>query len=225
MDDKKIRERISELIEENPGMDTAHLVEVLGEGMTTRKVTMAINAIRKEEGLDRPGHIVSVKGRHYMPAALSSMGYRLQPNKKGTTLLAQAPKTNAETPDSKLAEFRAIIGDRKDHEAVLTLVWERYSTKLAADEEYKTMLVETRTNIAAATAAFRETIEEGRDNTSASAVNKLHAVEQAWQAAEERRMEAIEERKDALDKKKRAESSFLGLIENLNQLEMVFHDG
>ncbi len=55
-------------------------------------------------------------------------------------------------------------------------------------------------------------------------MNKLHAVEMAWQASEERKAEAIEERKIALSEKKLKDSSFLGLIENLNQLEMVFGD-
>lgn len=220
MTDEQLRETIKTLVEENPGLDTAYLVEATDT--TTRKVNSAIRAIRADVGLDSPLCVVTVKGKHFMPPALTEQGYRLEPNKRGDALLAKAPKEAAKSAESKLAEFKAIIGDRHDHEQVLTLVWERYMAKLEAEEKYKDTVRETRTDIAAATAQFKEVVEEGRENDAESAVNKLHAVEMAWQASEERKSESIERRKEALEEKKRRDSSFLGLIENLNQLEIVF---
>jgi len=224
----ELNETVVRLVAENPGVDTVWLVEATGTSVP--RVRAAIRETRADFGLDSPRHIVTHRKKHYMPAALHDLGFELSPNKRGISLVATPSngqsddQSNEIVPDEDvLEEFRAMFGDRFDHKEVLNRLLTTYMEALTAEAAYKEAVSETKISIAAADAAFRETIEEGRmvDDTQAASV-KLHAVEMAWQTLCERKAEAIEARKEALENKKAAESRFMGLIQNVGQLEMVF---
>jgi hypothetical protein len=219
-----IVDRLLDTVRHGNGVTVDQVAEALE--CTQRQVRNGVTALRRKYQHDHADHIVSWKGRFWLASELEAAGHQLQPTAKGGTLkVVSKPKPAApkKTKEEVEEALRAELGDHPDADKIARLVCLRYDEMVDAQAKYRETLVKVRNGINGAEAAFKETIEGARASGDVdAAVNKLYGVEMAWQTKEEKKAEAIEERKEALRIKKAAEDKLAGLIENCRQLDLGF---
>jgi hypothetical protein len=210
-------------LREGGGATMAMLREVTGG--SDKDIRDAIKVIRIAHQSDDGSHPVSYSGRWWTAGELERMGKDLQPTARGTLKVASGksePRTYRSRPKSELLdEVRGLLQDHPDAENVVLEVITRVDESFAARDNYKMVCANALKEKDRAEANLRDAVELGRDvrDTDAAEV-KLDGIEMSWQAKEEILAKGVEDRKEARDRKKRAEVALEQLMVNLRQLEL-----
>ena len=200
---------------------------------TEKQIRNAVTALRRKYQSDSGDHVVSFKRSYWTAAELERRGHVLEPTARGTLKVVKSTKTGGpkkepsekakkqQTKDEIAAHVIEELGDSPDAQKVAALVVSKYDVFVEAEGKLPLVRQKARDLIMASEAAFKEAIEEGLEaGDESAAVQKLHHVEQAWQHKLERKSEAIELRKEALEERNRARDAFAGLMENVRQLDL-----
>lgn len=228
--DANLTERVIEEIRKEPR--TVEQLAVACDA-TEKQIRNAVTALRRKYQSDSGDHIVSFKRSYWTAAELERRGHVLEPTARGTLKVTKSTKTGGpkkeptakekkkKTKDEIAAHVIEELGDSPDAQKVAALVVAKYDVFVEAEGKLPHVRQKARDLIMASEAAFKEAIEEGLETgDEAAAVQKLHHVEQAWQHKLERKAEAVELRKEALEERNRARDAFAGLMENVRQLDL-----
>lgn len=228
---------VMERLLEGGGVTMAQLREITEAD--ERALRGAIKEIRARYQSDHGEHPVNYSGRWWTARELEAMGKDLQATARGTLKVvsaksgtdfndvAQADRDlRRESYQSKprselLDEVRDLLEGHPDAEKVVLEVVSRIDESFAAKQNYKDVCKEAAKAKERAEVNVKEAVEAGREaNDSDAASVQLDSIQSAWQAKEEILAHGVEERKEARERKKRAEAALEQLMSNLKQMEL-----